>query len=57
MKNFAEVMTNLLYSNMDDILYKHTSQGVKALDDNEYIVEAYANVYGNEDSDGDISGL
>jgi HK97 family phage prohead protease len=56
-KNFAEVITNLLYSNMDDILYKHTSQGVKALDDNEYIVEAYANVYGNEDSDGDISGL
>lgn len=41
---------------MDDILFKHTSHSIKAIDDDEYIVDAYANVYGNEDSDGDVSG-
>jgi len=36
-------------------LYKMTSTQVKELDDTEGVVVAYANVYENEDLDGDIS--
>lgn len=40
---------------MDNILFKQISHEVKNLDESIYEIEAYANVYGNEDSDGDIS--
>lgn len=40
---------NILYA------FKSVSHEIKNLDDKEGIVEAYANVYHNEDSDGDIS--
>lgn len=40
---------------MDDILFKQVSHEIKGLDDSQYEIEAYANVYDNEDSDGDIS--
>jgi len=37
------------------MLHKQTSQQVKDLNSEKGIVEAYANAYGNEDADGDIS--
>lgn len=37
------------------MLLKHSCEQVKDLDEKEGIVTAYANTYGNEDSDGDIS--
>lgn len=37
------------------MLYKHSTRQVKELDSKEGIVIAYANMYNNEDSDGDIS--
>jgi len=37
------------------MLLKHSSTQVKDLNSEKGIVEAYANAYGNEDSDGDIS--
>lgn len=36
-------------------LYKHSSHEIKGLDEGKGVVIAYANTYGNEDSDGDIS--
>lgn len=39
----------------DLILYKHIGHKVDDFDGKQGIVKAYANVYGNEDSDGDIS--
>lgn len=40
---------------MEDIEVKNLSHEIKSLDDEKGIVEAYANVYNFEDSDGDIS--
>lgn len=37
------------------MLYKHQTHQIKNLDGKEGVVVAYANVYNNEDSDGDIS--
>lgn len=37
------------------MIYKHSSRQIKDLSEKEGIVTAYANVYNNEDSDGDIS--
>jgi HK97 family phage prohead protease len=40
---------------MEDIEVKNISHQIKGLDDEKGVVEAYANVYNFEDSDGDIS--
>lgn len=39
----------------EDILYKQTSSPIEDYDEKLGVVKAYANVYGNEDSDRDIS--
>jgi HK97 family phage prohead protease len=40
---------------MEDVEVKNLSHQIKGLDDEKGVVEAYANVYNFEDSDGDIS--
>ena len=42
-------------SRFDNIPKKRISTSIKAIDETEGVVEAYANVYNNEDYDGDIS--
>jgi len=44
-----------LLTKFKTMLFKSASQEIKGLDEKEGIVEAYANVYNVEDSDGDIS--
>jgi HK97 family phage prohead protease len=57
-KIFAQIFHGLptsYISAMEDFDVKNLSHTIKGLDDKKGIVEAYANVYNFEDSDGDIS--